>query len=717
MTLTTSTITGRVPLPSDSAPKYAEVVFTLTKLDTEGDQVIPGGASSRFVLDANGDMPAGATLWRNTEGLRATAYRMVFNWDEFDRTRGTVRRTHDAGLVQVGDLAGYTIAQLINNTPVPVPSDTYWSSITQEQYDAAIAAVGEAQAAQAAAEAAAAAAGTEYRATSVAGLPDPSGLASGVGGYVSGSGSDTIDGVYEVQSGAWVRVGDTGYADKADIANAGKIFSSRAQAVAAGQSKLPSSLAKIMTREGTVQNPLLVVRTPGGSAGVDALFATAPWWNVDFVIDPGASRHSVIGFTTRTAAVTAGQASYPSDAKVMLNYEGTDLVLRNWLSNSDDPLFATQPYFGIVARWPAGGGGGGDMNAVRDYAEPRRSPISSNLSIMTDGRSLHRLRGEMGRLAAGDAVKPKIGIAGDSWSGMGIIPAVLRNKIIADYQTAGFGWWSPMAGSRFANPGAGMARGGTWDEYDVTATNDLPYGSGIDGHLITTTGTTETATLSNVLMTDLRIYTRNYGGSWRYTVDGGTPVVVNDINDGALKVTTIGGLGAGNHTVEIDTIGNSGRVAIAGFYLTLDQPGVEVLQMGNGGTWGNHWSLIAPNIEPIAADLMPDALIFILGTNDYRYVSGTAGYIAGITAMRDAYRAAVPDMGFVFISPALSNGAVVTPQADLRDALYEFCISEGHEFYNMTDDWPSWSVSNAQSLWSDNLHLNDAGAQALVLAT
>ena len=165
MTLTTSTITGRVPLPSDSAPKYAEVVFTLTKLDTEGDQVIPGGASSRFVLDANGDMPAGAALWRNTEGLRATAYRMQINWTEFHRTRGTVDRSSDAGLVQVGDDASYTIAQLINATPVPVPADTYWTSLTQEQYDAAIEA-----AAAAALSAAQAALHDGYRIDSVAGF-------------------------------------------------------------------------------------------------------------------------------------------------------------------------------------------------------------------------------------------------------------------------------------------------------------------------------------------------------------------------------------------------------------------------------------------------------------------------------------------------------------------------------------------------------------------
>lgn len=73
MALTTSTITGRVPLPDDANPAAAEIVFTLSGYDTEGSQVIPGGAKARFVL-VNGDMPAGAKLWRNTEGLRGTVY-------------------------------------------------------------------------------------------------------------------------------------------------------------------------------------------------------------------------------------------------------------------------------------------------------------------------------------------------------------------------------------------------------------------------------------------------------------------------------------------------------------------------------------------------------------------------------------------------------------------------------------------------------------------
>ena len=55
MALTTSTITGRVPLPDDANPAAAEIVFTLSGYDTEGSQVIPGGAKARFVL-VNGDM-------------------------------------------------------------------------------------------------------------------------------------------------------------------------------------------------------------------------------------------------------------------------------------------------------------------------------------------------------------------------------------------------------------------------------------------------------------------------------------------------------------------------------------------------------------------------------------------------------------------------------------------------------------------------------------
>ncbi|WP_339764966.1 SGNH/GDSL hydrolase family protein [uncultured Sulfitobacter sp.] len=57
-----------------------------------------------------------------------------------------------------------------------------------------------------------AAAGVVSRATSVAGLTAPATLTEGDGGYVSGSGDDAVDGFYQVQSSAWVRVSGTGLA-------------------------------------------------------------------------------------------------------------------------------------------------------------------------------------------------------------------------------------------------------------------------------------------------------------------------------------------------------------------------------------------------------------------------------------------------------------------------------------------------------------------------
>ena len=121
MALTTSIITGRVPLPDDSAPRAGEIIFSLSGFDTEGIQVIPGGASRRYVLAADGSLPAGAVLWRNTGGLRGTSYRVTVRWSESDRRAGAIPREDDLGWVQVGSAASYTLPALLANPAGPAP--------------------------------------------------------------------------------------------------------------------------------------------------------------------------------------------------------------------------------------------------------------------------------------------------------------------------------------------------------------------------------------------------------------------------------------------------------------------------------------------------------------------------------------------------------------------------------------------------------------------
>lgn len=66
MALTKSILTGRVVLPTDAAPINAELVFTLSGLDSEGGDILPPGDPARCVL-INGELPPGYSIWRNTK--------------------------------------------------------------------------------------------------------------------------------------------------------------------------------------------------------------------------------------------------------------------------------------------------------------------------------------------------------------------------------------------------------------------------------------------------------------------------------------------------------------------------------------------------------------------------------------------------------------------------------------------------------------------------
>ena len=143
MALTTSFITGRVPLPTDENLQYAELTFALSGLDTEGADVLPGGISKRIIL-VESDIPSGFDLWQNTAGLRGTHYRVLARWTVKDRD-GVRDQYADLGIIQIGSSASYTLASLLN-TAVPAAIGTFWTVLTQAEYDAAIDAVALAQA-------------------------------------------------------------------------------------------------------------------------------------------------------------------------------------------------------------------------------------------------------------------------------------------------------------------------------------------------------------------------------------------------------------------------------------------------------------------------------------------------------------------------------------------------------------------------------------------
>ena len=134
MALTTSLITGRVPMPDDSAATTCELTFTLSGLDTQGADVIPPSARVRSVMLVDGAIPAGFRLWRNTTGTRGTHYIVTARWVSPDRKRGVEDFERVLGHIQVGSAASYTLANLLNSAVTPA-TPSFWMAISQGQYD------------------------------------------------------------------------------------------------------------------------------------------------------------------------------------------------------------------------------------------------------------------------------------------------------------------------------------------------------------------------------------------------------------------------------------------------------------------------------------------------------------------------------------------------------------------------------------------------------
>ena len=237
MALTRTNIIGRITLPDDTNPVNSVVRFIMTGFDTDATEnatiiQIPIDAA----IDALGDIDV--DLWPNPLGVRTTFYSTYARIpdgntnDVINVYLGQIEVPSTGGPYDLNDLlpiappAGADVADYIAQLAAAVASaeaaaESTALDLLQSAANAVIASDAAASAVISS-DLAATYAGIPdgNRATSVAGLPDPTTLALGDDGYVSGSGDDNIDGVYEVQDSGgnvWVRTGDTGLASKATI--------------------------------------------------------------------------------------------------------------------------------------------------------------------------------------------------------------------------------------------------------------------------------------------------------------------------------------------------------------------------------------------------------------------------------------------------------------------------------------------------------------------
>ncbi len=332
----------------------------------------------------------------------------------------------------------------------------------------------------------------------------------------------------------------------------------------------------------------------------------------------------------------------------------------------------------------------------------------------TDARTAWRWRTAKTKYKLSVTSKLKVGFTGDSWTEKKAIPQMMANILYSEYSKAGEGWINFASANGDTLNGMSFNISG-WTTYDASETTAAPtYGCALDGLCLYATGTAARITLNAVSATGLSIYYKDTTGTFRYTIDGGTPIVVTGAGTGNVTKVDITGLANGTHQLVIDLTGNADTAVIYGVYATISSTGVEIQKFGNANITVDGYTKVLGNISYFAQQLNPDIIFMIIGTNDYRLGRTLSNFYTALTSWVQAYKAALPDTALVLIAPPQCNASGSYPLSSYRDVMRQVANENHVEFFSLYDDFPAaYATANTYGLWNDALHLNNNGADFL----
>ncbi|HDZ1588405.1 TPA: SGNH/GDSL hydrolase family protein [Klebsiella pneumoniae] len=332
----------------------------------------------------------------------------------------------------------------------------------------------------------------------------------------------------------------------------------------------------------------------------------------------------------------------------------------------------------------------------------------------TDARTAWRWRTAKTKYKLSVTSKLKVGFTGDSWTEKKAIPQMMANILYSEYSKAGEGWINFASANGDTLNGMSFNISG-WTTYDASETTAAPtYGCALDGLCLYATGTAARITLNAVSATGLSIYYKDTTGTFRYTIDGGTPIVVTGAGTGNVTKVDITGLANGTHQLVIDLTGNADTAVIYGVYATISSTGVEIQKFGNANITADGYTKVLGNISYFAQQLNPDIIFMIIGTNDYRLGRTLSNFYTALTSWVQAYKASLPDTALVLIAPPQCNASGSYPLSSYRDVMRQVANENHVEFFSLYDDFPAaYATANTYGLWNDALHLNNNGADFL----
>ncbi|HCI6265866.1 TPA: SGNH/GDSL hydrolase family protein [Klebsiella quasipneumoniae subsp. quasipneumoniae] len=371
------------------------------------------------------------------------------------------------------------------------------------------------------------------------------------------------------------------------------------------------------------------------------------------------------------------------------------------------------PFWFHDGKLDASGVGPNIRENMDSWFQGRMYTAAYNIPLHTDGRTLWRWKAKKAQLKAGLSVRPHFMLTGDSWTQNNELATAIASLLHADYGDAGLGWRTVNYGA--ARDGSNIYRSAGWDLYDSSPTSGAPlYGCGIDGQSINTVTNTAYFNVTNVRCTDCRIYYQDLNGKFQYGYDVGgvtqwTEVVCG--NTGATKSVLLTGMADEARTIYVKTDGNTGRVAIHGFYLwRAGVAGCVMSKAGNSGILADQFLLFSDKISEYLSTMQPDVICIVIGNNDYRNSDGTQVFKTALQTYIAACRAVLPDVGFILMAPPRTNGTAVTPLVNFRDVMHDLSQTLNVEFFSIYDLFDTWTEMNSLGCFLDNLHPNATGS-------
>lgn len=325
----------------------------------------------------------------------------------------------------------------------------------------------------------------------------------------------------------------------------------------------------------------------------------------------------------------------------------------------------------------------GSRASVNDRISQSLSPYGLPNKHIWGEWYLRETRQRLRKLALSEVAQLVVASIGDSWThNADRWCRPVARSLIAQYGDAGSGWvgFGNLTGV-FLNGNIDTAKvttvfSGVWDNsvYYTSVSPDLGEAStATAGAKITVTGQAGTSAI--------RLFYIGAAGVIRYRFDAGAWTNIDTTGSGLLDSLLVG-VPVTAFTLEIENV--SGVTTLCGLDIQKTTNGVRWHKLGATGSNSAHWGAVdAAQWQAGIADLSPNLVVIMHGTNDQSGAPLPSVFATRIEAIIDRVRAAVPTSDILIVMPCENGRVNAVPMSDYAAAAYEVAAANRCAFMDL----------------------------------